>query len=70
MVWKVIQTPFNTHVAPEGDIRPHDFTDPCWCGTRVDTENCNVIIHKAFLPLGCADEEDDEISSDPPMTEH
>lgn len=71
MSWAVFQVKDAIHIAPEGDIKEHEFFGPCWCGARTDWPNSMNRIHRAFLPLGTAkDDVDDGIDADEQMTEH
>lgn len=68
MAWRLFHTPTALHIAPEGDIREHEFIKPCWCSPRVDHPLSDNIIHRAFLPIGMASDDSEEVSADPPMT--
>lgn len=65
MAWQIIQGPLAVHIAPVGDIRPHEYTKPCWCGARLDHPHSHNVIHCSFLPGNS----EDETNPDPPMTQ-
>lgn len=61
MAWRMYRTPLATHVAPEHDIRPHEFILPCWCNPRVDHPHSEKVIHQMFLP---DETEEDDVNPD------
>lgn len=50
MDWLVVTIGNFHHVVPDGDVAPHEVVQKCWCGTKIDPEDDQVIIHQTFDP--------------------